>query len=131
MFILGNSQAKFNEQSMEELNKEWDEKKSFLCPWAINHKSCKDHKSWLFVPFKLSSLAAVEGDLKAASQLLRDTAVLICLFLKLKQAGVGKGFHQHRIVSWTGGMCSQPSKEGKGPLASHLLSAWLSQDTHC
>lgn len=29
MFILSNSQAKFNEQSMEELNKGWDEKKSF------------------------------------------------------------------------------------------------------
>lgn len=29
MFILSNSQAKFNEQSMEELNKGWDEKKHF------------------------------------------------------------------------------------------------------
>lgn len=55
---------------MEELNKGWDEKSLFLCLWAINHKSCKGHKSWLFVPFKLSSLSAVEGDLKAASQLL-------------------------------------------------------------
>lgn len=29
MFILSNSQAKFNKQSIEELNKGWDEKKSF------------------------------------------------------------------------------------------------------
>lgn len=63
-----------------------EKKNLFLCLWIINHR----HKSWLFMPFNLSSLAAVEGDLRAASLLLWDTGVLICSFFK----------NWHKLKGW-------------------------------
>lgn len=56
-----------------------------LCLQTINHRCCKGHKSWLFMPFNLSSLAADEGDLNLNEgdfMLLGDIGVLICFFFK-------------------------------------------------